>query len=368
MRILIFSTAYLPFVGGAEVAIKEITDRLSPSDFAFDLFTLNLDGKQKREEQIGNVCVMRLSCPKWWFPFLAFVRARKLHRAAPYDAVWSIMASYGGLAGLFFKHHFPKVPFVLTLQEGDSLAHIYRRAFFIWPLFTRIFTRADVITAISRYLAEWAQKMCARAPIYIIPNGVNAEAFAEKREKKDFGFGKEAKIIITTSRLVEKNGVSDLIRSLAYLPEEVKLVIVGTGELEKKLRQETKELGLEGQVTFAGFVPHSEVPAYLQSANIFVRPSLSEGLGNSFLEAMAAGLPVVATPVGGIPDFLENGKTGLFCEVRNPQSIAMQVRLLLGNDEFRKILVANASAMVRSRYNWDGIAKAMREVFIQTRV
>ena len=75
MRILIFSTAYLPFIGGAELAIKEITDRISPADISFDLITLNLDGKQKKEERIGNVRVTRLSCPKMLFPFAAFVRA-----------------------------------------------------------------------------------------------------------------------------------------------------------------------------------------------------------------------------------------------------------------------------------------------------
>lgn len=358
MRILIFSTAYLPFVGGAELAIKEITDRLPSSDFVFDLLTLNLDGKQKKEEQIGNVRVVRLSCPKWWFPILAFIRARREHQKTPYERVWSVMASYGGFAGLFFKHHFPTVPFILTLQEGDSLAHIYRRAFFIWPLFKRIFTRADVITAISRYLAEWAQKMGARAPIYIVPNGVSVERFTHK----DVPLKKEGSVIITTSRLVEKNGISDLIQSLTSLPAEVKLVIVGTGELEEKLKRETRDLGLESRVTFAGFVPHSEIPHYLHSADIFVRPSLSEGLGNSFLEAMAAGVPVIATPVGGIPDFLENGTTGLFCKVHNPQSIAMQVRLLLGNEDFRTILVSNAARLVRERYNWEGIAKAMQGV------
>jgi len=364
MRILIFSTAYLPFLGGAEVAIKEITERLSPADFSFDLFTLNLDDKQKSKEQIGKVCVFRLSCPKWCFPILAFIRARKLHRETPYTHIWSVMASYGGLAGLFFKHHLPKVPFVLTLQEGDSLAHIYRRAFFIWPLFKRIFARADVITAISRYLAEWAQKMGTRAPIYIVPNGVDVGRFVNN----ELRITKANKTIITTSRLVEKNGVGDLIKAMQYLPEEVKLVIVGTGELERQLKKETRNLKLEARVTFAGSVSHSEIPKYLQSADVFVRPSLSEGLGISFLEAMAAGVPVVATPVGGIPDFLENGKTGLFCEVNNPQSIAMQVRLLLGNDEFRKILVANAARLVRERYNWEGIAKAMREVFIQVQI
>ena len=95
-------------------------------------------------------------------------------------------------------------------------------------------------------------------------------------------------------------------------------------------------------------------------ADIFIRPSLSEGFGNSFIEAMAAGLPVIATPVGGIVDFLESGSTGLFCEVHNPQSIAKQVEWLIADELLRKRIILNANSMVRERYQWDLIAKEMK--------
>jgi glycosyltransferase involved in cell wall biosynthesis len=106
------------------------------------------------------------------------------------------------------------------------------------------------------------------------------------------------------------------------------------------------------------------MPPYLQISDIFVRPSLSEGLGNSFLEAMAAGLPVIATPVGGIPDFLKDGETGLFCEVDNPQSIAQKVEKLLKDRESRDYIVRHASEMIREKYQWSMIAKKMQEVLI----
>ncbi len=370
MKVLIFSTAYLPFIGGAELAIKEITARLLPVDFSFDLITLNLDRKQKPEEQIGNIRVIRLACSKLFFPIAAFVRARKLHRKNPYDAVWSIMASHGGFAGLFFKYHFPNVPFILTLQEGDSFSHIYKRAFFVWPLFKRIFNYADTITAISNYLADWAKKMGAKADIHVIPNGVNVEAFSVKRLasskreelRQKLGIKPEDKIIITTSRLVPKNGVTDLIESLRYLPENIKLLICGTGSLESSLKLNVNRYTLNARVRFFGFVPNNTLPQYLHASDIFCRPSLSEGMGSSFIEAMAAGLPVIATPVGGIPDFLEDGKTGLFCEVGNPNSIADKVQLLLSNNSLREKIIENASKMVREKYDWNSISPKMQEV------
>ena len=101
--------------------------------------------------------------------------------------------------------------------------------------------------------------------------------------------------------------------------------------------------------------------SYLADAHVFVRPSLSEGMGNSFLEAMAAGLPVIATPVGGIPDFLRHEETGLFCEVKNPRSIARQAARLFADRMLREKIIANARRQALARYNWDTVAHEFGE-------
>lgn len=394
MRILLFSLVYYPrFVGGAEVAIKEITDRIPVEDISFDMVTLRTKG-EIREEHIGNVRVVRvgpLFVPFWLrkylFPFVGSMTARRLHKKKAYDAVWSMMANYAGFAALFFKFSHKNIPFILTLQEGDSLEHIRHRVGILYPLFKRIFTRADRIQAISNYLAEWARYMGVTKHVSVIPNGVDVENFQlsisnfQKEELRNkLGIKENEKIIITTSRLVKKNGVGDLIEAMKHLPEEVKLFVVGTGHLEDKLRRETRSSNLEERVIFLGFIPHAELSEYLHVADVFCRPSLSEGLGISFLEAMASGVPVVATPVGGIPDFLvspstlfrggtlggaeSNDKiTGIFCEVNNPKSIAEKIQLLLSNEGLRQKIIENASKMVRENYDWDGIAKKMQAVF-----
>src|SRR3989344_231530 len=99
-RLLIFSLAYQPFVGGAEVALKEITDRLL--DYEFDLITVNLDGQQKSEEKIGNVLVRRIGrgkISKYFYPLTAYHLASKLHQRKKYDVVWVMMANQAGMAG-----------------------------------------------------------------------------------------------------------------------------------------------------------------------------------------------------------------------------------------------------------------------------
>jgi len=206
--------------------------------------------------------------------------------------------------------------------------------------------------------------------VEVIPNGVNVAKFEyrisniEKEEiRKKLGISKEDKVVITTSRLVEKNGVGDLIDAMQYLPENVRLLIIGTGDLESNLKLKTSSLKLSNRIRFVGFVPNEQLPNYLHVVDVFCRPSLSEGLGISFLEAMASGLPVVATPVGGIPDFLTDGETGFFCEVQNPKSIAEKVQKLLSDSELRTRVTANASKMVREKYGWEEVANKMKKVF-----
>jgi glycosyltransferase involved in cell wall biosynthesis len=361
MRVLIFSIAYEPFVGGAEVAVKEITARLP--DFQFDMVTLNLDGKQKSHERIGNVDVYRINSSKNLFPIKAYLFAKKLHKGKGYKLVWSIMANWAGFAGLFFKWRFPQTKFVLTLQEGATHEEILRRTRFVAPIFKKIFFKADVIQVISRYLGDFARRMNPHSHIELIPNGVPILLFENPAPKPFAGNGVA---LITTSRLSRKNGLSDVIAALPLLPPQVRFEILGIGELEAELKALAERLGVSERVRFVGFVPYQDIPPYLHHADIFIRPSLSEGLGNSFIEAMAAGLPVVATPVGGIPDFLKDGETGVFCKPSDPQSVAAAVQRLIDDPALRERVKANALAMVRERYDWDLIAEEMRRKVFAT--
>ena len=372
-RILIFSVAYLPFVGGAEVAVKKLTDHLG--DYDFDLVTVNLDGKQKTSETIGRVNVYRVgrgTVGKYLFPISGFLKARQLHKENSYDLTWAIMASYAGLAGLFFKKRFSKIPLVLTLQEGDPLPYVKKRMGVLLPLFKSLFKNADKITAISNYLADWGREMGARVPVEVIPNGVDIFWFDPKQtpisstresfwraKRKNF----DAKVVlITTSRLVHKNAIDMVIRSLVELPTDVHFVILGDGPKRSELKALAEHLALSDRVHFEGFIKNSSIIHYLRHSDIFIRPSRSEGMGNSFIEAMAAGLPVIATPVGGIVDFLKDGETGLFCEVDNPKSIAQKMEKLMKDVESRDYIVANASKMVAEKYDWSLIAEKMRKV------
>lgn len=408
-KILIFSLGYYPdHVGGAEVAVKEITKRLSDK-YEFDLVTLSCGRGAaccKSYEVIDGVNVHRVSSiiggladtffgkqssagdfallSKVIYPVWAFVYGAWLNRSRGYDTVWSIMAAHAGLAGLIYKLFHPGVRYVLNLQEGLSAAEMERKASMIWYLYKMIFNEADAIHALSKYLADFAHNnVGVKKPIEVIPNGVDYEKFSVTLNSEDrnsirsnYGFTAGDFVLVTTSRLVPKNGVEYIIESLGLNVQpaspEVKLLIIGQGFLEQQLKQKVNELKLDERVKFAGFVDNDSLPKILASCDAFVRPSLSEGFGVSFVEAMAAGIPVIATQVGGIKDFLVDPSqdhssdgtlaTGLACLPSDSASIAAAVYKLRHDRALSLRLVNNARQMVKTRYDWKVIVSSISRI------
>ncbi len=368
-RVLIFSLAYYPHVGGAEVAVKEITDRTLPDDIEFHMVTMRWSNTEAREEKIGNVFVYRTSpagsgrLNKLLFQFLAVRTALHLHKKYHYSATWALMAHSAGVPAAMFKILHPEVPYILNLQEGDPPEAIERTMRSLWPLFCRAFTKADIVQPLSHFLGAWARRMGYLGPIEIIPNGVDVKKFSGAPVPH------QGTVLITTSRLVHKNAVDDVIRALPFLPGSVRFNILGIGPDEAMLRELAKKEGVLNRVEFVGYVAHKDMPGYLHAADIFIRPSRSEGQGASFIEAMAAGLPVVATQEGGIADFLFDAKrnpekptTGWAVDKNSPRQIAEAVKNILGNPEHTKKVVDTARALAVEKYDWDLIAKGMREM------
>lgn len=386
-KILIFSLVYYPnYIGGAEVAIKEITDRIAPSDYEFHMITLRLDSILPTEEKIGNVTVYRIGWStvnpsindlvrfpmyflKVFYPVIAFFKAISLDRKYHYDGCWAMM-SYMGFPIVLLRLFYRFIPYLLTLQEGDTPEYMGGRfrIKIIYPLYSLVFRLPNIVQAISVFLGSWARDMGFKGSLEVVPNGVDVAYFSQTHSdeeineiKKELGKKEGDIYLVTTSRLVRKNACDDVISSLSFLSKNIHLVIIGIGPDEEKLKLKTKNLKLESRVKFLGEKKHRDLPKYLKACDIFIRPSLSEGMGNVFIEAMAAGLPVIATPVGGIVDFLKDGETGLFCNVRDPKSIALKVELYLKDRMLRERIISNALKMVREKYDWNLIAQTMKE-------
>ncbi len=382
-RILIYSLAYFPkFVGGAEVAIKEITDRISPADYTFDLITLHIDKGDPSYEVIGNVHVYRVGSGtllgKVFSPLTGLFKTFSLLGKHRYHWFWVMMVTYiGGSAYIAnILRFWNRVPIILTLQEGDSEKYIRTKwgglVALSWYLALFFTQRVQVI---SEYLGKRARDFGYTGEIVLIPNGATASHFAQTYSKEEIDgctdmLNKKADevCLVTTSRLAEKNALDTVIRSLPFLPEHISFVIFGTGSDEQKLRNLAESLGVTDRVKLMGQLSHTDMPKYLKACDIFVRPSRSEGFGNSFIEAMAAGLPVIATQVGGIADFLfdavrnpDKETTGWAVDVDSPEQIAGAVKDILGDKDKTLRVVAEAQKMAAEKYDWGLIARDMKE-------
>lgn len=390
-KILIFSLSYFPkHVGGAEIAIKEKTDRMS--EYEFHMVCLRYDSTLPKEERIGNVLVHRigftrphptmadlgrfpLRLNKYYYQFAAALQALMLQRKYRFDATWAMMAHSCGVPAVLFKFFYPKVPFVLELQEGDPPEHIERLARPLWPLFSRAFTSADAVSVISNFLGRWAKRRGFRGEPVLIPNAVDTAHFSQEypaaiidRIQDQLGKKMGDVFLITTSRLVRKNAVDDVIRALPQLPDNVSFVVLGAGPDESALKALARKSGVENRVRFLGQVGHADMPKYLKACDIFIRPSRSEGMGNSFVEAMATGLPVIATQEGGIADFLfdeirnpDKPVTGWAVDRDSPKQIAKAVERVMSNPEKARAVTKTAHAMVVEKYDWNKSARDMKE-------
>ena len=381
-KILIVSLAYIPFVGGAELAVKDITDRLPNYDF--DLVTYRFDRRWRKEERIGNVRVFRVgmgsvsgsyygrTVEKFLFILLAFLKGFFLHRKNRYSIFWSLMASRASAPVLFLKFCFPCIPFFLTIQEGDTPEYARKRAGIFSPLWRMVFQYADRIQVISSYLKDFCIHEGAPSHcIEIIPNGVDLSIFSREISDNDsrefrqkLGIQDGARVIVSASRLVPKNGIDILLRAVQRLKSEGKefaVLLLGTGPEKEKLEKYAKDNGLS--VVFMGNITQSDLPHYFAISDVFVRPSRSEGLGSAFLEAMAIGLPIIGTSVGGIPDFLTDRKTGLFVKSEDDADLAKKIKELFDNDSLRRALANEGKKLVQEKYSWDLIAREFDKIF-----
>ncbi len=382
-NVAVFSLAFTPFEGGAEIAAREVLTRLKGLNFT--IFTYKFDKEWLSKERGDNFEIVRLGkgsrggkrygriFDKISYIFSAWRSAEEAHKRKRFEVAWAIMASYGAAAALLFKLNHPRVPLLLTIQEGDSEKHLVFGKFGLVGLLGKMaIKKADHIHVISNYLKDFAKKRGAHCSISVIPNGVDIGLFSTEYTDSEIkaardGLGiKDDYVIVTTSRLVYKNGVDVLIDAVAKFKARrpnIKCLVIGGGPERKMLELKTKNLKLETNVIFLGQIPQKDLPLYLKISDLFVRPSRSEGLGSSFLEAMAAGIPVIGTPVGGIVDFLQNDQTGFYMKVNDPESLAEKIEYVLAKPDLRERVVQNAEVIVRENYSWGVVSRMFKNIF-----
>ncbi len=368
-KVIAFITSYFPDVGGAEVALRQVARRLS-DDFEFVVVTARRRRERLVEETVDGGRILRLglgsALDKWCLPALAPQLRRWLMReqvAGAKMVLWGVDITQASLLASLVGWNDPQLPLILTIQYGEGPERLASgRLGLIRFSFRHMLRQAHYVTAVSTPLLEAARRYGYAGSASRIPNGVDLGLF----RRPDGLSAPPRPTIITVSRLVAKNGIGTLIRAMPLLSRtfpSIECRVVGDGPARRRLEQLAADLGVAGAVRFYGTLPHADIPRYLWESHVFVRPSRSEGLGNAFIEALAAGLPIVGTRVGGIPDFLLEGKTGLLARLDDPADLAERIRILLAEKELAGKLAAQGLAIVRANYDADVIATRYASIF-----
>ncbi len=296
------------------------------------------------------------------------VAARLL--ASRYDVVhvhW-LVPNAAMIADLLRVH---AVPLVISLHGSDVF--VAERLGPARALARRALRVAGAVTACSEDLRRRAIALGTTAEkVRTVPYGVDVSFFSPSRPgrelRREWGVPDESLLVVAVGRLVEKKGFDYLVEAAARTPG-VHVVIAGEGDLRGPLEALARETG--APVTLPGALDRDRTAAALAVADIAVVPSVVDragnvdGLPNSLLEALAAGRPVVATRVAGIPDVVEDGVNGLLVPEKEPVALAAALRRLAGSPELRARLGKEARQTAVSRLSWETAARTFEDCYAQ---
>jgi glycosyltransferase involved in cell wall biosynthesis len=258
------------------------------------------------------------------------------------------------------KYIYPKTKRILTLQSGDlDDARKQKRLQqkFFWKI---IHTSPDIITAISTALARRAEKLGVKKDnIYITPNGIDFSKVPGEIEKVP------GRVTIVARLSWEKahNLILDAWPGVLREFPDASLYFVGPdGGEQSKIEEQIKKLNINDSVTLTGGMPHQEALQGIKKSEVFICPSLAEGLGLVFVEAQACGVPPIGTRVGGIPDVIQHEENGLLIEPKSSEAIKKAIIRLLKDKELRNKLRSKGLETCR-KFEWKKIINNIDKIY-----
>lgn len=278
------------------------------------------------------------------------------------DIVHAHYASSYGLLGALSGFH----PFILSVW-GSDVFDFPNISFLHKAVIKYNLAKADKILSTSKVMAIETNKYTDKE-IVVTPFGIDLDKF--KPLKVNSLFDKNDIVIGTVKTLEEKYGIEYLIKAFAivkdkhkYLP--LKLLIVGAGSLSTALKKLTYDLGIEKDTVFTGKIAHELVPVYdnMLSVSVSVSVSNSESFGVAVIEASACGKPVVVSDVGGLPEVVKDGITGIVVPPRNPQKTAEAIEKLVLDVKLRKKMGEAGRKRVDKLYDWNKNVEQMIEIY-----
>ncbi len=257
------------------------------------------------------------------------------------------------------------LPLVLSFHGADVAGAIATDGY--RPARERMFACAARVACRSEALVEAVRRLgCPREKLSVVHTVLPELAFRERVLPEDGSIR-----LVQACRLIPKKGLATSLAAFAKLAPRhpaMTFVIAGTGPLEAELQRRADELGISGRVHFAGFLEQPALRDLLASAHVFLHPSETaagdtEAIPNGLLEAMAVGLPVVATRHGGIPEAVENAVSGMLCAERNADEVATAVERLIGDPALYAAIAANGAAAARAKFSREAAGATLRQLY-----
>jgi glycosyltransferase involved in cell wall biosynthesis len=373
MRVLILNYEYPPLGGGAGVATQALASGLASRGVTVDVITAGERDECRSEvlwdghaAEEGLLTVYRVRSSRtgvheagmggafsYLRTALPLVRARM--RDEHYDIVHVFFSLPTGALLPFLS--LGDTPVIVSLRGSDVPGYdpcqrtLTRAHKALRPLTRWIWRRASRVVAVCESLGRLALRTDPKLRYSVIPNGVDLARFRPSVRAR----AQNPKRVrcLAVARLVERKGIADLIQAIAMLERgRYELEIVGSGPDEGRLKDLASLLGVSREVIFAGSVDRAGMPARYRAADIFSLAPWEEAFGNVFAEALASGLPIVGSTVGGIPEVVEHGKNGFLVPPREPRALAAAIRHLADNPEIRAQIGRWNRAQAEANLSW----------------
>ena len=361
MKICLIVNEYPPDrIAGTAVATKAIAACLNKKGIDTVIIVTERFPESPAATHKNGSVVYRLQYGR--IPFLRWIvriyRIRQIVGGIRPDVIHAQAISCGLYAKIAsFGRHIP----VLTSIQGRDLyesSPFQRRTEVRWSL-----KGADQLIALNRELVVLAENFTGVSDIRVIHYGFTPENVRPDRDtlRRKYAVKKNEFVIITVARLTKAKGLDILISSLRNMPK-LKLWIIGEGEERKRLEKLIQNTGFIEQVHLLGLLNHYAVAERMKAADLFVMPSRSEPFGISILEAMDAGLPIVATRVGGIPEFVKK-ENGVLVPPGDPIALGKTIRCVYNDSALRRHM-SRMNIEKSSQYHWDEICNRYIDLYV----
>jgi glycosyltransferase involved in cell wall biosynthesis len=374
MRLLMLNNEYPPIGGGTATANYYVIREFAQRGLTVDLIT-STPSRDQYEVQRVNAAVTIYRVPinnrnlhyqsereLLTYMIRAFFLVRELMRDRHYDLCHAWSAVPAGVVAWLLRYA-RGLPYIVCMRGADVPGYDIRYRWlypFITPIIRAVWKGAAAATANSHELKQLALRTSPNLPIEVIPNGIDVNSFQPRPAGASSGGVPQ---ILCVARLVERKGITDLLEAAAQVRvtgRQFRVRLVGQGDRAKSLRQRCTELGLDDVVEFVGYVQHFDIPHIYTEADVFVLPSLNEGMPNVVLEAMAAGLPIITTYTGGTSELIRGN--GIIVPMRTPEAIAKAITELLDDVDLRTSM-GRRSRQIAESLGWSYVADCYQVLY-----